>query len=1016
MTDESLIEFLGSVEFFSAFTPQDLEVIATHVESRTFEFGDTVCNAGDPSEGLFLIKKGAVRLFTEEQGKEISMGVRKEREVFGEISVLRHYRHESSVRASATTELLYFPHEAFKDILERNRDAHDFIANYVAINTAGGFVTRLFDLRRKVKGNELEQIIRSVGIKRVREGRSILEQGDRDDRRLYVVRQGRVRVVRNEEDTEYPLATLGQGEVFGEQACLNRQEQPSSVIAETDVVLLVVPEKTIRLILERNPKLQDVLEERIKFTEREYNRQKKLAERRKKPLLLDFSSKAGRGERIIRRFGLVQQAEEMDCGAACLAMICKHYGIPMTLGKLRELANVTTQGATLESLARVGESLGFNTRGVQCTYQALLGFELPFIAHWEGYHYIIVYGISEHNVWVADPGPGFRKMTVEEFERGWTGTCLLFDQGTEMIQLAATRSPWVRFVGYLKPYKKILANLFIATFIIQILGVAPPVIIQHILDGVVVHHNVSLLNVLIIGLIISNIFVQLTMVLRAYLSNFMIRNMDFAMMSKFLRHALSLPLPFFATRKTGDIFARFQENQKIRAFLTESTITTVLNLLMVFIYFSILFLYSVKMTLMLIGFVIPLLILTVSVTPRLKAYAREVFSASTEAESILMEIIGGAETVKGMGIERPMRLKWEKKYAGALDVQYRAQKFNIMVGFLSQLLNATTTIAILWLGANLVLAQELTIGQLIAFNALMGSVMAPLMGLVQLWNKVHEAGVAMERLGDILDMEPEQKAEDISSRVILPDLQGDIRLDGVYFRYGGNETPYVLENISFNIEPGQLVAIVGQSGSGKTTLAKLLVGFYKYTEGKITVDGYDMEVVDKEYYRNQIGYVMQSNLLFSGTIAENIASGEDNPDRRKTVAVAKQADAHGFISNMPLGYEQIVGERGMGLSGGQMQRLCIARALYHDPRLLIFDEATSALDTQSESNILNSMQDILKGRTAVVIAHRLSTIMRADKILVLYKGAIAEEGSHDELVERKGMYYQLVQKQMASAG
>jgi len=265
-------------------------------------------------------------------------------------------------------------------------------------------------------------------------------------------------------------------------------------------------------------------------------------------------------------------------------------------------------------------------------------------------------------------------------------------------------------------------------------------------------------------------------------------------------------------------------------------------------------------------------------------------------------------------------------------------------------------------------------------------------------------------------MEPEQKVEDISSRVILPDLQGDIRLDGVYFRYGGNETDYVLENISFNIEPGQLVAIVGQSGSGKTTLAKLLVGFYKQTEGKITVDGYDMEVVDKEYYRNQIGYVMQSNLLFSGTIAENIASGEDNPDRRKIVAVAKQADAHGFISNMPLGYEQIVGERGMGLSGGQMQRLCIARALYHDPRLLIFDEATSALDTQSESNILNSMQDILKGRTAVVIAHRLSTIMRADKILVLYKGAIAEEGSHTELVERKGMYYQLVQKQMASAG
>ena len=1013
MSEASLADFLESVEIFSAFKRSDIDALCAQMEIRKFEFGDTVCNAGDSSDGLYVIRSGTVRIFTEDQGKEISMGVRKQGEVFGEIAVLRPYRHESSVRASARTELLYFPHEAFQPLLVNNPNAKEFITSFVAINTAGGFVTKLFNLRRIVKPSELEEIIRSVGVKRLRAGRTILEQDSNEDHRLYVVRQGRVKVVRNEEGVEYPLATLDQGEIFGEQACLHKLQQPASVIAETDVVLLTIPDKTIHFILEKYPKLGETLEERIKFSTRELNRQKKLAERRKKPLLLDLASKPGRGEQVIKRFALVEQAEEMDCGAACLAMICKHYGIPMTLGKLRELANVTTQGATLDSLARVGESLGFTTRGVQCTYEALLGFDLPFIAHWEGYHYIIVYGISKHNVWVADPGPGFRKMSVEEFERGWTGTCLLFTPGTDMVQLAATRSPWVRFVGYLRPYKKILINLFIATFVIQILGVAPPIIIQHILDRVIVHQNVSLLHVLIFGLIITNVFTQLTMVMRAFLSNFMVRNMDFSMMSSFLKHALSLPIPFFAKRKTGDIFARFQENQTIRAFLTESTISTILNLLMVFIYFTILFLYNVKMTLLLIAFVIPMLALTILVTPKLKTYAREVFKVSTEAESILMEIIGGAETVKGMGLERPMRLKWEKKYANALDVQYNAARFNILVGFVSQLLNAATTIAILWVGANLVLAQELTIGQLIAFNALMGSVLAPLMGLVRLWNQIHQAGVAMERLGDILDMEPEQKPEDISSRVLLPDLQGDIQFEDVYFRYGGNETSYVLEDISFSIKPGQLVAIVGQSGSGKTTLAKLLAGFYKPTEGRIIVDGYELENIDKEYYRAQIGYVMQSNLLFSGTIAENIASGDDNPDRRKIEETAKLADAHGFISTMPLGYEQIVGERGMGLSGGQMQRLCIARALYHDPKLLIFDEATSALDSQSESNILGNMQNILKGRTAVVIAHRLSTIMHADKILVLYKGAIAEEGKHDDLVERKGMYYQLVQKQMA---
>ena len=1013
MSDDAVIDFLGSVEIFSAFSSDELEELAGHAESRHYDFGDTVYNAGDPGDGLYVIKSGAVRIFTEEQGKEISMGLRKEGEVFAELAMLRDYPHESSVRSSSKTELLFFPRATFAPVMARSEAAQTFISSYVAISSVGGFVSRLFNLRGKVKKQEIEEYIRSVGIKRVKAGKVILEQDSVEDRRLYVLRQGRVRVVRKDGQVEYPLGNLEPGEIFGERACLMRQQQPASVIAETDAVLLVIPEKTIHFILERNPKLSEVLAERIRFAERDLNRQKLLAERRKKPLLLDLWSRPARDEKLIKRFRLVEQAEEMDCGAACLAMICRHYSIPMTLGKLRELANVTREGATLDSLSRVGESLGFTTRGVQCNYEALLGFNLPFIAHWEGYHYIIVYGISKHHVWVADPGPGFRKMTVEEFEKGWTGTSLLFTPGSDMVQLAAERSPWVRFIAYLKPYKNILAYLFVATFVIQLLGVAPPVIIQHILDQVLVHQNVSLLHVLIAGLVISSLFTQLTSVMRAFLSTFMIRNLDFSMMSGFLKHALSLPIPFFAKRKTGDVFARFQENQTIRAFLTESTVTTILNLLMVFIYFSILFMYSAKMTLLLVTLVIPILILTVAVTPKIKAYAREAFQTSTDAESTLMEIIGGAETVKGMGIERPMRLKWEKKYAGSLDVQYRAQRFSILVGLVSQIFNSMITIGVLWMGANLVMAQELTIGQLIAFNALMGSVLSPLMGLVGLWNQIHEAGVAMERLGDILDMEPEQKPGELASRVILPDLQGDIELEDVYFRYGGNETPYVLEKINLKIGAGELVAIVGQSGSGKTTLAKLLVGFYLPTDGTISVDGYDMGVVDKEYFRAQVGYVMQSNLLFSGSIAENIASGDENPDRNRIIEVAKLADAHGFIANMPLGYEQVVGERGVGLSGGQLQRLCIARALYHDPKLLIFDEATSALDTQSEGNILKNMKDILTGRTAVVIAHRLSTIMSADKILVLYNGSVVEEGKHEELVDKKGMYFQLVKKQIA---
>jgi ATP-binding cassette subfamily B protein len=1012
---QSPAEFLTSVDLLSALTRADIERLAEGAQSRLLAFGDTVCTAGEEALGLFIVKSGSIRVFATDGDKETSLGVRKAGEVFGEMVMLRAYQHEWSARASSKSELLFIPRNVITPILAANPAARAFVAGRVAISSAGGLISHLFDLRSKVDKSELEELTRSVGVKRVTVGQEILKQGSGEDRRLYVVRHGEVSVVRHDDGAEFKLATLRKGETFGEKACLMRQDQPAAVIAGADTTVLVIPEKVVKLILERNPKVREVLEERIRIVDRELQRQKKVAERRKPAVVLDLKSKPELGQNVIRRFALIPQAEEMDCGAACLAMICKHYGVGMTLGKLRELANVTTQGATLDSLARTGESIGFTTRGLQCTFDALRGFDLPLIVHWEGYHYIVVYGVSSSQVWVADPAVGFRKLSVEEFERGWRGTCLTFMPRQDVAQVAASHSPWVRFARYLLPYKKILLHLFLATFVIQMLGIVPPMIIQNILDGVVVHQNVSLLHLLIMGLIVSNLFTQLTATIRAALANFMVRKLDFTMMSQFFRHTLSLPYSFFAKRKTGDIFARFQENQTIRAFLTESTITTVLNLLMIFIYFTVLFLYNVRLTLLLIAFVIPMLALTVLVTPRVKRFAREVFSVTTEARSYLMEALGGAETVKGMGIERPVRLKWETKYAKALEVQYRAQSFNIGVGLAGQLLNAATTISILWVGADLVLTRELTIGQLIAFNALMGSVLAPLMGLVGLWSLLNDASVAMERLGDVLDLDPEQKPEDLASRVAIPELQGDIRFDGVYFKYDGNETPYVLENITVDIKPGELVAIVGRSGSGKTTLAKLIVGFYPPTDGRLTVDGYDIGIVDKEYYRAQVGYVMQSNLLFSGTVAENIAGGSEEPDRRRIEDVAKKADAHGFISKMPLGYQQVVGERGMGLSGGQIQRLCIARALYREPRLLVFDEATSALDSQSESNIIANLNDILKGRTAVVIAHRLSTIMRADKILVLYEGKIVEQGRHEELVERRGMYYELVQKQLGAA-
>ena len=484
------------------------------------------------------------------------------------------------------------------------------------------------------------------------------------------------------------------------------------------------------------------------------------------------------------------------------------------------------------------------------------------------------------------------------------------------------------------------------------------------------------------------------------------------MMSHFFAHTLALPMAFFTRQRAGDIMARFQENQTIRAFLTTQVSGTILNSLMVVVYLTAMFLYNVQLTLVLLAFVVPVIVLVVLITPKMKALSRKVFDVSTESDAMLMETLGLAESVKGMGIERAVRLKWERKYVRALNTQFEAQSFQANIGFISQLLNIAGTVAVLYVGAGLVMAQEFSIGQLVAFNMFAAAVMAPLMALVGVWDEFHGALVAMERLGDVLDTEPEQKPEDLDRRIILPDLRGHYRFENVSFRYRP-ESPWTLQNINFEIRPGELVALVGLSGSGKSTLARLLVGFEHPAEGRVLVDGHDLQEVEVQQYRAQIGYVMQSNLLFKGTIEENIAAGAEDPDRTRIIEVARQADAHDFITSLPLGYQQSVGERGAGLSGGQIQRLCIARALYRDPRVLILDEATSSLDSRSESNILENMDSILAGRSTLIIAHRLSTVVRADRILVLYNGSIVEQGNHESLITAGGMYAQLVRQQMA---
>jgi ATP-binding cassette subfamily B protein len=1006
---EKLISFLRQTEIFSRFSPEEIRHIAENCERRTYELGDTVIQAGDIAKGLYLIRSGRIRLFRETEGREKSSGICKSGESFAELSLIKEERIEYSARASDDSEILCFPARLLRSIMEGNKDIREHLTKYTVMKVCGNILIPRFHLHPAFSTDEITDIVRSIGIRRVPADSNLLIQEDTENRNVYLVRSGQFRIVFREGEKEYPLRMPGPGEIFGEKAAVTDAPQPATVKAAEESLVLLIPRQTVRLICERNPSLAKVMEKRIQLLDADIDRCLSLLQ--KKSPLFRFNSGNEKGKHI-RRFPLVRQAESADCGPACLAMVCRHFQIPVSTVKLAEMSKVSAEGASLDSLSRTAENLGLTARALKSNYQSLMGSELPLIAHWKGYHYVVICGISESYVQIADPAKGFEKISRSEFERGWTGYCIQFPAPEQSGQFAGKKaarpSPWRRFLHYLLPYKKHLGDILFAAFIIQILGLIPPVIIQNILDRVIVHQSFDLLNIMICGLAVSMFFKQITGFVSSYLMNFMIRKLDFHMMSNFYRHVLSLPLDFFAKRKTGDIIARFNENNTIRRFMTEGSISTILNTIMVFSYFIIMFLYNAELTLLLMAFLPPIILLTLAAVPKYKDYARKIFFAGADAQSLLVETLSSAEIVKGMGNERSMRMKWEKKYADTLNIRYRSTIFSALIGSLGGILQAATHLTLLWVGTGMVMKQELSIGQLMAFNALIGSVMSPLMGLVGIWDEFQQTMVSMERLGDLLELEPEQKNGD-TSRIVLPQLRGNIRFENVFFRYG--EQPFTLKNINLTIPAGSTVAVVGASGSGKTSLARLLTGFYKVGEGKIFVDDYELNLLDMTYYRARIGYVMQDNALFSGTVSENIALGDAEADMRKVHEVARLADADGFIRNLPAAYEQVVGERGMGLSGGQIQRICIARALYHDPDLIILDEATSSLDSESEQRIRNNMKKILKGRTALIIAHRLSTIKDADKIVVLYEGSIAEEGNHEELLRQKGMYYHLVHQQ-----
>ena len=663
---------------------------------------------------------------------------------------------------------------------------------------------------------------------------------------------------------------------------------------------------------------------------------------------------------------------------------------------------------TIQELARIAKRQGFRVAIKQLPLAKLVdNYPMPIICLMDNGEYrAILQGSSEKKeLLVYDPHEKKPKVyTFTEFNKEFSGKSIVVKHRifTDKIKFGFG---W--FLNEMLRYKKIIFEVLLASFVIQLFGLVTPLFTQVILDKVLVHHSISTLDVLAIAFLIVTVFDFLLNLMRNYVFVHTTSKIDAKLGSKLYNHLLALPFGYFVVRQVGNIIARVRELDQIRSFIANKSVTVLLDVLFSFVFLAVMFLYSVKLTLISLTFVSLMAIIYFFATPNFRKKLEEKFQMGAEQNSFLVESITGVETVKSLALEGAMQKRWEEKLADYISSSFKLSNFGFVLGGVTGMLQKLMTISILYFGVLMVIKGELSVGQLIAFQMFASQFSGPILRLVNLWNEFQQTLLSVDRLGDILNTPTEQKND---KAITLAGIRGDIKFDKVNFAYkpGGS---LVLKDLSFTIRAGMSVGIIGRSGSGKSTITKIIQRLYMPTDGAVFVDGVDIRHFNPKWYRGLIGVVLQENFLFRGTIKENIAMARPDAPMDQIIAAARISGADDFISELPEGYDTEVGERGSTLSGGQRQRVAIARALLTNPRILIFDEATSALDYESERIINANIANIKKGRTTIIIAHRLSTVKDCDVIIAMDKGQIVEAGTHEQLMEKKGYYHHLYTQQ-----
>lgn len=695
----------------------------------------------------------------------------------------------------------------------------------------------------------------------------------------------------------------------------------------------------------------------------------------------------------------------LNSAAASLAMLAQYLEVPTQL----EWVQRQLRGQEPKHLADGAEKVGLQLRRLVLSgWGDLRQINYPALLYWCREHWVVAYGMRGDRLIVGDPfNPNQTCETLPRHlvESAWDGQIWQADliQKQEQFNLK-----W--FLPAVWKYRTLLGEVLLASLTLQLLGLGTPIITQVVIDKVMVQESLSTLDVMGMGLLLIAVFEAALGILRMFIFTHTTNRLDLALSAQLFRHLMRLPLSYFESRRVGDTVARVQELEEIRQFLTSTALTVILDSIFSVVYLGMMAYYNIPLTGVALA-VIPLFaVLTLISTPILRNWLNETFNRSADSQSFLVETVTGIHSVKAHAAERTARDRWEGLYARFVRTGFKATTTANVSNHLGDFLTSFSALLILWVGARLVIRQELTIGQLVAFQMLSGRVTGPLLRLIQLWQTLQEVLLAVDRIGDILNVAPEAEP---GTGLVLPPLRGEVVFDQVFFRYQTDQEP-ILRGVSFNAEPGMFVGIVGRSGSGKSTLSKLIQRLYLPEGGRILIDGFDIKSADLSSLRPQIAVVLQEDYLFNGSILENITLGNPDVTAEQVVEAARMAVAHDFICDLPHGYETNVGERGVALSGGQRQRITLARMFLSEAPILILDEATSHLDAETEQQVLENLQRVGQGRTLFLIAHRFAPLRRADLILTMEKGVVVERGTHDDLLKQRGLYWSLYQRQQLS--